>query len=244
MKSWKDPRSPWGRQIRFDDHEFESMMDEMRERTGSDGFVTGKGIDVELVLLRAIGAEADYVDLPANILGRTLFAEDGSVRIEVSRSLSDEAEVDRTARRRLRTTIAHECGHVICHQPLFIRDTESLSLFSESLTTKNTAARPPIMCRSEGVTGVGYRGEWWEFQANRCMAALLLPRRMVGDSVRRRLADGGFRTGEECVLRGAGHLLVEGLSDEYDVSQTATLYRLQSLGFIPDGTQHQMRLVD
>ena len=244
MKSWKDPRSPWGKQIRFDDHEFEAMMDEMRGRTGDAGFVTGKGIDVELVLLRAIGAEADYVDLPGDVLGRTIFAADGSVRIEVSRELSDAAEIDSAARRRLRTTLAHECGHVVCHQSLFIQDTESLHLFSAPQIPTDPATRHSIMCRSEGISGMGYRGEWWEFQANRCMAALLLPRRMVGDSVRRRLADGGFKTGEECVRGGSGQQLIVELADEYDVSQIATLYRLQALGFIPDGAQVQMRLID
>jgi len=244
MKSWKDPHSPWGKQLRFDDSEFESMMDEMRGRTGSDGFTPGRGVDVELVLLRAIGTEADYVDLPTNILGRTIFSEDGRARIEVSRSLSDNAEVSALARRRLRTTLAHECGHVVCHQSLFIQDTESLSLFSASQIATRAEVRKPIMCRSEGVTGAGYSGEWWEFQANRCMASLLLPRKLTGDSVRRRLADGGFKTGEECIRAGSGQLLIEQVADEFDVSQTVTLYRLQSLGFVPTGAQTQMSLSD
>jgi hypothetical protein len=244
MQSWKDLRSPWGKQLRFDDHEFESMMDEMRGRAGDGCFATGKGVDVELVLLRAVGAEADYVDLPTNILGRTIFEADGSVRIEISRALSDEAEIDCIARRRLRTTLAHECGHVVCHRSLFIEDTESLSLFPAPPTSTHSATRQPMMCRSEGIGGAGYRGEWWEFQANRCMAALLLPRRMVGDSVRRRLADGGFRTAEDCIRRGSGQRLVEELADEYDVSPTATLYRLQQLGFISTGEQRQMNLSD
>lgn len=160
MRSWRDPRSPWGKQIRFDEHEFESMMDEMRERTGSDSFTPGKGIDVELVLLRAIGAEADYVDLPANTLGRTVFSEDGAVRIEVSRVLSDEAEGDTLARRRLRTTLAHECGHVVCHRSLFMQDTESLSLFAASHLDARATARPAILCRSESISSKGYAGEW------------------------------------------------------------------------------------
>lgn len=244
MKSWKDASSPWGKQLRFEDSEFDAMMDEMRGRAGDESFVTGKGVDVDLILLRAIGVEADYVDLPAGILGRTVFAADRAVRIEVSRALSDAAESDRVARRRLRTTLAHECGHVACHHALFIRDTESLSLFPASAMATTAPARQPIMCRAEGISGSGYRGEWWEFQANRCMASLLLPRRMVGDSVRRRLAAGGFKTGEECVHHGAGEQLIVELADEYDVSQTATLYRLQSLGFIPAGTQAELRFAD
>lgn len=241
MKSWNDSRSPWGVQLRFEDREFEAMMDEMRYRTASDGFTPGKGVDVELVMIKAIGVEADYTELPPGVLGRSLFDSDGGVRIEVSRTLSDEAEVSAVARRRLRTTLAHECGHVACHRSLFIRDTESLSLFEGSPT--NTIADRRILCRSEGI-GTVYRGEWWEFQANRCMAALLLPRQMVGNSVKKLLADGGYSTAVECLERGDGERLIADLSREYDVSQTATLYRLQGLGFIPTAPQYQMQLID
>ncbi len=242
MKSWPDIYSPWGRQLRFEDREFESMMDEMRDRAGEESFTPGKGVDVDLVLLRAIDAEADYVDLPPGIMGRTVFASDGRVTIEISRELSDTAEVDRVARRRLRSTLAHECGHVACHRSLFIRDTETFSLFSDTELSVSPTQRPPIMCRPEGVGNVGYRGEWWEHQANRCMAALLLPKRMLVASVRKRLTDGGFKSAEECVLRGDGENLIREIANEYDVSHTAVLYRLQSLGFIPSGMQAQMQL--
>lgn len=243
MKSWPDPKSPWGKQLRFDDSEFEAMMDEMRDRAGPECFTPGKGVDVDLVLLSAIESEADYVDLPAGIMGRTLFAPDGSVKIEVSRQLSDDAERGKTARRRLRTTLAHEAGHVACHRGLFIRDTETLSLFSAAQIGSATA-KPPIMCRGENMGQRGYSGEWWEFQANRCMAALLLPKRLFSTSTTKILADGGFASGEDCVKRGHGESLVRELSDEYDVSQTATLFRLQALGFLPSGAQKGFRFSD
>jgi hypothetical protein len=220
------------------------MMDEMRDRAGSDLFSVGKGIDVDLVLLKSIGTEADYVDLPAGILGRTIFAPDGQVRIEVSRALSDQAESDQIARRRLRTTLAHECGHVACHTCLFIRDTETIPLFETGEATARGVSRPPIMCRPEGVGHLGYQGEWWEYQANRCMAALLLPKRMVAESARMRLRDGGFKSGAECVALGHGEVLIREISNEYDVSQAAVLFRLQALGFVPTGVQMEMRLVD
>jgi hypothetical protein len=244
MKSWPDFKSPWGKQIRFEDEEFESMMDEMRDRVDSDCFTPGKGVDIDLVLLRVIESEADYVELPAGIMGRTLFASDGSVKIEISRELSEEAESDRIARHRFRSTLAHECGHVACHRRLFIRDTSTLSLFSADEVAATAPVRPAMMCRAEAIGLVGYNGEWWEFQANRCMAALLLPRRMFGASTKRRLSSGGFESGEACLQRSHGESLVRELADEYDVSQTVTLYRLQQLGFFPVGTQQWMRLTD
>ena len=41
-----------------------------------------------------------------------------------------------------------------------------------------------------------------------------------------------------------GELFVRTLSDEYDVSQVAALYRLQSLGFFPKDSQARLRLAD
>lgn len=245
MKSWNDPFSPWGKQLRFDDSEFEAMMDELRTRAGARHcFTSGRGIDVDRVLFRNEGIEADYVDLPAGILGRTIFSEDGSVNVEISRALSDEAEHDRVARRRLRTTVAHECGHIACHRVLFIRDTETYSLFGDERTAVPAMDRKPIMCRPEGVGDVRYAGEWWEYQANQCMSTLLMPRSLVAASVRETLSDGGFRSGEDCIRRGYGETLIRDVADEFDVSQTATLYRLQKLGFIPRGHQTSIRLTD
>ncbi len=244
MKSWPDPKSPWGKQLRFEDNEFEAIMDEMRGRAGSECFTPGKGIDVDLVVLRAVDTEADYVGLPPGVLGRSIFGPDGSVKIEISRTLSDEAEHGRVARRRLRTTVAHECGHVACHRGLFIRDTETLSLFATGDASSSIKAKPPILCRAESVNHSSYNGEWWEYQANRCMAALLLPKKMFSASAKQRLAGGGFKSGEDCLKRGYGESLVRELSDEYDVSQQATLFRLQALALLPSGNQMRLSFSD
>jgi len=100
------------------------------------------------------------------------------------------------------------------------------------------------MCRADTVGNAGYNGEWWEFQANKCMAALLLPKHMFAESTKKRLSDGGFLSGEDCLKQGHAELLVRELADEYDVSQTATLYRLQAMGFIPSGAQARMQFAD
>lgn len=241
MKSWPDARSPWGKQLRFDDDEFEAMMDSARRRSG-DCFEAGRGIDVDAVLLRSEGVEADYLELPEGILGRTKFVRDGSVQVEISRSLGDASGVDHVARRRLRSTLAHEVGHIACHRVLFVQDTESFSLFSDTELHALSRNVDPILCRGECVGSAGYSGEWWEYQANQCMASLLLPREMIVRSVREQLSASAYKDGENCLREGGGELLVRTLSDEYDVSHTLTLYRLQKLGFFPKGTQMMIGL--
>jgi hypothetical protein len=73
---------------------------------------------------------------------------------------------------------------------------------------------------------------------------LLLPKRLFGASAKRHLSDGGFNSGDDCLKRGFGEALVRELSDEYDVSQQATLFRLQALGFLPSGNQTRLRFSD
>jgi len=238
---WKDPSSPWGMKSYFADDEFDVMMDELRQRVGSECFAEGRGIDVDLVLLRCFEVEADYVNLPRSTLGRTRFAPDGRVEVQVSRELAELAETDKTARHRLRTTLAHECGHISCHRQFFLRDCETLSLFTATDPKKPELA---ILCRNETIGKHGYKGEWWEFQANQCMAALLLPKQLVVPHVDRALATSGQPSLEEAIREGrAGDILLE-LSNQFDVSLEAAFYRLQDFGYIPAEAQAPLEFSD
>jgi hypothetical protein len=243
MRSWRDPASPWGKQIRFEDREFEAMMDELRFNAGGECFRKGHGVDVDRVMMRALGTEPDFVDLPDGLLGRTLFREGGSVRIEISRDLCERAETDAVARRRLRSTMAHEVGHVACHRCLYIQDTESYSLFDEA-TLGPRVRRDPIMCRAEILNHRGYTGEWWEYQANRCMAALLLPKRLFSETVHQALEARGAMSFERAMRAGDAEIVVRELADDFDVSLSMTVLRLEELGFIPRAGQGALRFAE
>jgi hypothetical protein len=225
--------------IYFDDREFEAMMTEVSLRADLPVFTPGTGIDVDRVLLKGFGLEADYVSLPSGILGRTLFTKKGVAKIEIARELAEEAETDQLARRRLRTTLAHEAGHVACHQQLFIGDTETLSLFGNAPAKE----KPSILCREE--SGGVYKGEWWEFQANKCMAALLLPKFHFIPQLEETLKAAGVVSFKKALGAGQDEAVIRSLANTFDVSWQAVLLRLQELGFAPSaGTakQQTMRL--
>lgn len=241
MKTWKDPSSPWGMKSYFADDEFEVMMDQLREQVGSECFAEGQGINVDLVLLRCFDAEADYVNLAPNTLGRTRFAPDGKVQVQVSRDLAELAETNKTARRRLRTTAAHECGHISCHRQFFLRDCETLSLFIDDEPAKPEHA---ILCRNETVGKHAYNGEWWEFQANQCMAALLLPKQLVVPRVEAALARCGLESFECAIREDRAETILLELSNQFDVSLEATFYRLQDFGYVPAETQAPLEFSD
>ncbi|HEY2955875.1 MAG TPA: hypothetical protein VGK89_11575 [Candidatus Eisenbacteria bacterium] len=222
-------------------------MEEVRARVGPDVFAPGAGVDVDAVLEHAFGVVPDFVDLPEGLLGRTHFAADGQFTVEVSRVLSERAEHDHVARRRLRSTLGHECGHGAYHAHLHLADEKTLSLFGDSTTPR--AAR--ILCRHESVDAVSagarprYNGHWWEYQANRGMAALLLPRRHFADRVSTACATRGVATVEAVVRTGEGEPLVRALADVFDVNPVMVLYRLQDLGYLPrDVSQEVLSLTD
>ena len=211
MRSSRDHWSPWGKRLYFEPHEFETMMKDLLLRAGTDVFVEGSGVDVDRVLLAAFELEADYVSLPGGVLGRTLFLADGSAQIEVSRELADEAETDTLARRRLRTTLAHECGHVACHRMLFLADTETISLFPSG--EGQEAEKPAILCR-ENTVASGYSGEWWEYQANQCMACLLLPRHLLVPRFQAVLTAVGVGSYEDAAKHGKDVRIVRTLAKD------------------------------
>lgn len=242
MRLQPDLTSPWRRRVWIETHEFGLMMDELRRRAGVVRHVVGIGIDVDAVIERGIGADTDYVPLPPGVLGQTRFFRDGSVRIEISCDLATCAETDRNERRRLRSTMAHECGHVACHTCLHAGDTETLSLFAEP-TVALAHECSPIMCREEAMRA-RYSGEWWEYQANQCMAALLLPRDLFITSTEVACSRYDASAFEGVLQRGHAKALIYELADEYDVNPTVALYRLESMGFVPDVHQRRMRLLE
>lgn len=235
MKVWSDPRSPWGRRVWFDDTEIEAVMDEVRLRAGDAVFVDGQGVDVDKVLMEVYRVSPDFVDLGEGTLGRTEFGPDGSVRVAVSRGLAAEAESSVIAQRRLRSTLGHECAHIALHQHLHVLEAGG-SLFPEL-----EREVPRFLCRSAAIEGKPAATDWWEVQANRGMAALLLPRSLVAPRVRDALTSSGFP--DMVAAAAAQHVreIIGEVQAMFDVSLQMLVYRLQDVGFMPkDVGQRQL----
>jgi hypothetical protein len=231
MRTWVGPSSPWGQRLYFEPHEFDAMMDEVRTKAGQETIVPGTGVDVEAIFERVFKVVPDYGELPDGVLGKTVFHRDGRFEIILSRELSDASDSDPVARRRLRATAAHECAHVVEHGHLHLVDNLTGSLFGVAL-----APPPRVLCRNDSINRPGYGGEWWEYQANRGMSALLLPKRLVANTVQDALAAEGLASMDEALRRQAVEPLVRKLMDTFDVSMQLVTYRLQELGTLPRST--------
>jgi hypothetical protein len=127
-------------------------------------------IRIERFVEKQFKAPLRYEDLGPEHLGCTIFNSSGAVEaILVSRLLEEQNTIP--ARRRVRSTIAHEAGHGLLHGSLFI---EGNSALNDALGEKQRL----ILCRSEDIlvdTQRSYAGRWWEFQANQAIGSLLLP---------------------------------------------------------------------
>jgi Zn-dependent peptidase ImmA (M78 family) len=180
-------------------------------------------VDVEEVLMTVYGVSPDYLELPQGVLGRTVFHANGLVDVHLSRGLSERAERGRVARQRLRSTMGHECGHVALHR--------HLQLGATGVTPPDG---PTILCRDATLKGESRRGgEWWEYQANRAMASLLMPKDLVSGSLCRILSARGHESLQKALESERGPEVLRELSRIFDVSFEMALYRLGDLGLLP-----------
>lgn len=228
MRRRRDPTSPWGVRLWIPDNEFEEQMTLVRSKAGSDVFAPGRGVDVERILEQVLGVRPDYCDLAEGTLGRTQFRSDGQADVHISRELSDRAELSQITRRRLRSTIAHECGHIVFHRILHPKRAGTSSTGND--------LKPEVMCRRKVIENTGYQGEWWEYQANRGMVTLLLPHDLFLPAVREVLRRRDFESMLDAAAKESLSRVVGDLMDIFDTSFTMTVYRLQDLGFLPKDT--------
>ena len=140
-----------------------------------------KPIRVERFIEKRFGIYPQYESLPGGVLGFTRFSNSGADEIVISRDLSEEG--NRTAARRVNSTLAHEAGHILLHSQLFSSKLRKNThpMFEDRLDLANHE----IQCLSRTAmvgtdsTGIPYDGSWWEYQANMMIGALLLPRPLV-----------------------------------------------------------------
>lgn len=192
-----------------------------------------QAIRIDRFVEKRFGKCIQYEPLGHGILGYTVFGPKGVQAIVVSRALSEEGR--RVAERRINTTIAHEAGHGLLHAELFVLDSFPISLFENAGDVTSTR----ILCREERRSSVGpkrYDGRWWEFQANRMMSALLMPRELVRLALQDLITHQGglaLTVLPDSERQHATRLL----ADVFDVNPIVAEIRLQGLYPVTDGDQ-------
>jgi len=186
---------------------------------------TPSPVRVDRFLEKKFGISAEYEELPPGVLGFTRFGSDGADSVVVSRSL-DEDPSDRS-RRRVRSTLAHEAGHILLHECLFKRgDVTQLSLLAVP------PEKPKVLCRDEfelsPTARPTYNGKWWEYQANMVIGALLIPRSLAGQAIQPFLQSSGHMQVGRLDDRFR-HEAIQSLSDTFDVNPVVVKIRVDEL---------------
>jgi hypothetical protein len=194
--------------------------------------------DVERLIEGHLRAELDlYADLPDGVLGLTQFPARGEPKVLIDSALTEARDAEHAPAGvvgRWRATLAHEASHIFLHRYLF--DPEMAQM----------AGRGGVAVLSEGGlmrclhrdisptvadwSSVRRRSDWREVQANRAMAALLMPRRLFRRLALREMRQLGLGTPPVAVPDV--EVLATALADLLQVSKQAARIRFDSEGLI------------
>lgn len=181
-------------------------------------------IRIDRFIEKRFGVVPSYDDLPDGVLGYTEFGKGGVKAIVVSRTLGEDT--GQPAERRLRSTMAHEAGHGFLHGYLFALNEPAPNLFS-----KEACQARQILCREvlgEQQQKTGPKSNWSEYQANRAIGGLLLPRGLVAAALKPYMVSTGTLGG--LILDPARvSEAITLLSETFDVNPIVARYRIDDL---------------
>lgn len=163
---------------------------------------------------------ADLSDEGEGVQGATDFVVGEKPRIRIARELSHQEWREN----RLRTTVAHEFGHVRLHGPFWEQQMRQQALFSDDELPSSRSCHETDLIEAD-------RTDWVEWQAGYVSGALLMPRSHVNDVVRQELREREHYSRVSADSRLA-ETLVERVSEAFQVSTAAARVRLLQLDAI------------
>lgn len=181
MKISRTGGGPFDVRLSFSTDEIDDIC---LEALTKGGFLPEKpaAIRIDRFVEKYFQCKAGYEDLPVGTLGYTLFDAKGKVvEVRISDKIEDGKQI---SERRVRSTWAHEAGHCLLHPSLFI-ETPGQPTFSQTEGRNSNINGRKILCRDTDIKPAGqkYDGRWWEWQANRCIGSLLLPKRLAREAL-------------------------------------------------------------
>jgi ssRNA-specific RNase YbeY (16S rRNA maturation enzyme) len=226
MKTIRATSGPFAERPHFEPAEMDrTCVDELRKA----GFypTDPEPIRIDRFIEKRFGIAHDYESLPPGVLGYTKFSKNGVESIVISRSLAEENSD--VARRRERATLAHEAGHGLLHAYLFAVETPAVSLFGAE-----NCSGSQILCRevTDQQSAVRAKPSWSEYQANRMIGGLLLPRGLVTKALQSYLISAG-QLGERTIDPARRSDAERHVSTTFDVNPIVARIRLDDM-FTPE----------
>ncbi len=211
----------------------------------ADALIHPKEINIEEFAEFYLGLTPEYNNLThcGLILGRMVFNDSNKVpvydtdtkRAEYIFARRGTVMIDNTLQtdeHRFRSTMGHEVGHWIYHQPYFYRDPNQLVLF-DNLDQTSTACRKSDIEGGDATQNNGRKNlctdhDWLEHQAKYFSAAILMPR----TAMRQICGDMGFRERLSGEFPGFElEMLSAEVADLFNVSSESAKIRIKQLRY-------------
>ena len=203
-------------------------------------------VDIERFIENHLGARLDqFADLGPQIQGQTVFVVGNPPLVQIQRSDSERADVEcGVARFRVRMTMAHEAMHILLHSRLFSTHRSQLALLDGDT---QASAGTLFRCQEIGIEDGPRRShhyDWREIQANKGMAALLMPKEHFRDTVeeeceREKICRYRLYPGTPATWKVAARV-----SELLHVSKQAVLIRMTELALLVPPGQELLRFPD
>lgn len=226
MKSYRATGGRFQLRLSFSTDEIDDICSEALAKSGYMPKAP-EAIRIDRFVERYFQCSAGYEDLPSGAMGYTLFDERGKVlQVRVSSKLEDGL---RSSERRVRTTWAHEAGHCLLHSTLFIEE-KGQPTFAQTEGKNSNIEGKKILCRDSDIRPVGrsFDGRWWEWQANRCIGGLLLPKKLVREVLAKFLTE-SVVTRSPTLLPANRKLAEKIVSETFDVNPVVARIRLNEM---------------
>lgn len=177
----------------------------------------------------SLDSSVDLSDFGQDVEGMTAFYPDRSPEV----SISDRLANDGRRENRLRTTLAHEFGHVHFHRHLWAEKFTMGRLFDRRSTENK------VICKRDSILDAKDT-DWMEWQAGYVSGAILMPvgplRRFISDFCGKRGLHAAVSLASE-----PGRQIMNAVMTRFSVSEDAARVRLLKLGLLTTFTaQHSL----
>lgn len=228
--------------IWYESDEIETIAEDELRRAGLMPSPDDPVTDLERLIEGHLKAQLDqYAQLPDGVLGLTRFGARRPV-VSISSALTEAAEEESPLPGKVgrwRATLAHEASHIFLHRYLF--DPDMVPLANRPPDETPVGGSTVMRCLHRDVNDVrtqdwgrtSRRQDWREVQANRGMAALLMPSRAFKDVAFDQTAKLGLV--DLYSSPDSADTLATAVADIFQVSKQAALIRLGTLQVVRAG---------
>lgn len=171
-----------------------------------------------------LDSSVDLTPYGHDVEGVSIFHPNGSAEVKISSRLADNTRMEN----RLRTTLAHEFGHLHFHRHLWAMKFATQDLFTSSKVTDNAA-----ICKRDQILNAR-QADWMEWQAGYISGAILMPVSAITSIVAKYRADQNLM-GSISPISSHALQLSEEVRAAFQVSEDAASVRMQVLGLL-EGT--------